>query len=147
MKVVFASMLIGACFLSACSDRLRQSHVPSVVQNTIAQQFANANDVEWEKEKQDYEAEFVRDSVEYKAIVNPAGSLVKYKQELNAAQLPAAIMQTIQAQYKDYVIDGVEKIAQGDQVYYQVELENKLKEMNLVFRADGAIDTNIKYWD
>lgn len=147
MKVVFASVLVGACFLSACSDRIRQSHVPSVVQNTVAQQFSNANGIEWEKEKQNYEAEFVKDSVEYKAIIDPSGSLVKYKQELTAAQLPAAILQTIQAQYKDFVIDEVEKIEQGSQVYYQVELENKLKEMHLMFRADGAIDTNLKYWD
>ena len=147
MKVVFASVLIGACFLSACSDRIRQSNVPSVVQNTVAQQFSNASGVDWEKERQNFEAEFVKDSVEYKAIIDPSGSLVKYKQEQTTAQLPAPVMQTIQTQYKDFVIDEVEKIEQGNQVYYQVELENKVKEMHLVFTADGAINTNLKYWD
>ena len=146
-KRVWLSLVFPACLLAACSERIRQSKVPSVVQNSLMQAFKTANSIEWEKEKQNYEAEFVQDNTQYKAIINPTGSLLKYKQEINAMQLPAAVMQTLQAQYKEYVAEEVEKVGEGNQVYYQVELENGLKEMHLVLTVDGAINTNIRYWD
>ena len=146
-NVLIASLAVPALLLASCSDRIRQSKVPSVVQNTLMQQFTAANSIDWEKEKQNYEAEFIKDSVEYKAIINPAGTLVKYKQDISSAELPAAVMQTLQTQYKDYVIDELEKIGEGDQVYYQVEMEKGAEEVHLVIAPDGAINTNVRYWD
>jgi hypothetical protein len=145
--LILTSIVIAACSLTACSERIRQGDVPSVVQNSLMQQFKTASNIDWEKDNKNFKAEFEQDSVEYDAIINPAGTLVKYKQELTVAQLPAAIAQTLQTQYKDHQIDEVEKVGEGNQVFYQVELENNRKEVKLVFTENGAVVTNAKYWD
>ena len=45
------------------------------------------------------------------------------------------------------MIDELEKIGEGDQVYYQVEMEKGAEEVHLVIAPDGAINTNVRYWD
>jgi hypothetical protein len=146
-KVVLASLVISAGLIMSCSDKIRQSNVPSVVQNSLMQTFQAAADIEWEKEAQNYEAEFVHDSVQTNAIINPAGVLLRYKQEISQTQLPSTVMQALQAQYKEYEVEEVEKVGEGNLVYYQVELEKGIKEMQLVLAPNGTINTNKQFWD
>lgn len=147
MKQLLSAISISSVLWGACSPELRESKVPSVVRNTVATRFAGAGAVEWEKEQQNYEAEFRIDTVDYTVLVNPDGTLLRFKHEIKPAQLPPAVQQTLQSQYAGYEVDGTEKIEQDGQTYYQVEVEKGLKEMRLVVTPEGAITNETPFWD
>jgi uncharacterized membrane protein YkoI len=145
-QTIIGSLLAGATLLS-CSPDLRESKVPSVVRNTLAARFAGAAGVEWEKTRQNYEAEFKVDTVSYAALINPGGALVRFKREVPLGTLPASVQQTLQSQYSGYAIEDAEIIEEGGQAHYQVEVEKGLKEMRLVLTPGGAITNNKPFWD
>lgn len=147
MKLLVSAMTLNAVLWGACSPDLRESKVPSVVRNSVATHFAGAGSVEWEKERQNYEAEFRVDTVSYTVLVNPGGTLLRFKHEITPAQLPPAVQQTLQSQYAGYEVDGTEKIEQDGQTFYQVEVEKGLKEMRLVLTPEGSITNNTPFWD
>lgn len=145
-QTIIGSLLVGATLLS-CSPDLRESKVPSVVRNTLVARFAGATAVEWEKARQNYEAEFKVDTVSYAALINPGGSLVRFKREVPLATLPSSVQQTLQSQYSGYEVEDAEIIEEGGQAHYQVEVEKGLKEMRLVLTPNGAITNNKPFWD
>ena len=141
---LFAALLTGGVLIS-CSPNIRESKVPSVVKNTLSARFSQMGPVEWEREKGNYEAEFRNDTI--KALISPAGALVRYKQKIAAGELPAPVQQTLESQYGGHQVEDVEKVIQSEETYYQLELEKGLKEMQVVLTADGAVTNAVPYWD
>lgn len=133
---------------TACSQEITASKVPSVVINTLQSKFAAATNVDWEKKKNIFEAEFNQDSVEHTVEIDPAGKVLRQKLDLSPAQLPAGIMQLINSQYKDFQPDDIEQVNISDMVIYQVELDapRGKKDVKLVLNADGTTN-NSAYWD
>lgn len=147
MKATIFSTLLAAVLFTACNRELRESNVPSVVKNTLAASFSYTGPVDWEKQQGNYEAEFGKDSLDYKALISPAGALLRYKQPITPNELPQPVQQTLQAQYRDYGVEDLERVVRGSEAYYQLELEKGLKELQLVVTADGAITNAVRYWD
>lgn len=73
------AVALGVVTLSACSQEIPQSEVPSVVLNTFNLEFENATDVEWDKKGSIYEVEFEIDNQDHEALVEETGTLAKYK--------------------------------------------------------------------
>ncbi|HEY1020793.1 MAG TPA: PepSY-like domain-containing protein [Flavisolibacter sp.] len=150
MKEKMLGVLIVAGLLTACSNQgISSSKVPSVVLNAVSEQFPVQEEVEWKKQGNLYEAEIdLNDSVDITVQVNEAGQVLLQKQDIGAAELPAAIQSAIQAQYAGYTIDEAEKVTKGGAVYYQMELEaSGKKDKKIVFSADGKEDSNTAFWD
>ncbi|EMR01034.1 PepSY-like domain-containing protein [Cesiribacter andamanensis] len=142
-------LLLSVLFLSAfsCQDELAQKDVPEPVVAGLAATFPEASQVEWEKEGDNYEAEFMLNSLEHEALLNASGSVLKYKHELAVPDLPEAVAAAIQQHYPDRQISDPEKLHQEDQMYYQVELENESEEIKLVFAENGQEQKEAVYWD
>lgn len=140
-------MLLAGSLLAGCSRELQESNVPSVVKNTLAASFSHTGPVDWEKVQGNYEAEFGKDTLDYKALISPAGALLRYKQPIAPNELPRPVQQTLQAQYRDYGVEDLEKVVRGEEAFYQLELEKGLKELQLVMTPDGAITNAVRYWD
>lgn len=133
---------------TACSQDIAASKVPSVVTNALQSKFTTATNVDWEKKKNMYEAEFKQDSLEVTVEIDAAGKIVRQKQDLTVQQLPANISQAISSQYKDFTIDDVEKVETNGTVFYQVELDapRGKKDIQLVFDANGVASKSA-FWD
>lgn len=139
-----------ALLIVACSgQKISKAKVPSLVLNTMKAKYPLANDVEWEKHPNFYEAEFdMNDSTEISTRIDETGKLIMQKQDIAHNDLIPAIVTVIKDKYKDYTIDDVEKIENNGAIYYQVELKGKgKKELNLVFSTDGREEKTISYWD
>ena len=93
MKEKMLGVLIVAGLLTACSNQeISSSKVPSVVLNAVSEQFPVQEEVEWKKQGNLYEAEIdLNDSVDITVQVNEAGQVLLQKQDIGAAELPAAI--------------------------------------------------------
>ncbi len=124
-----------------------QSEVPSVVLNAISTAHPTATDVEWEKQKDLYEAEFDLDTKEYTMQVNSTGQIVQTKYDVAETELPQTIKSNISAKYNNLRIDDVELVEKDGRKYYQVEMEGRLKSKKLVLDEAGKEQTGMSYWD
>ena len=145
--IIFVSL---AFLIASCNGQNISKHkVPSLILNTLKAKYPLANDVDWKKHGNLYEAELdIKDSVEISVLIDDAGKLIMQKQDVPVRALTPGIATTIKNQYKDYTVDDVEKIEKNGTIYYQVELEAKnKKEVNLVFLPDGREEKEISFWD
>jgi hypothetical protein len=144
-KLFFTGSMV--LFLTSCSTQLKTDQVPSVVDNTVKAKFSGAGDIEWKKTGPAYEADFKIGTLEHTAEIDSTGKLLRYKIDILPADLPPAILQSLEKSYKGMKVDDVEKLDIVGVVYYQVELENKPKDIELVFLPDGTLSGNTIYWD
>lgn len=153
MKLMTMSLFAASFFsLSALpfidqDQDIPQSEVPSVVLNALGSAYPNAANVEWEKAKDTYEAEFKIDTKEYTVQLSAAGNVIQVKQDLENTELPEAVRNAIAANYKNYILDDADLLEKDGRQYYQVELDGRLKDKKLVLDAAGKEQNNVSYWD
>lgn len=145
MAFILLTSVVGACN----RPEIQREKVPSVVLNALKASYPIANDVDWKKLGNLYEAELdLNDSIEISTRIDESGKIIMQKKDIPAAELQADVMTTIQNQYKNYVIDDIEKVEKNGMVYYQIELNSRGKrDLNLVFNPDGKQAPGIAYWD
>ncbi|WP_022824540.1 hypothetical protein [Hymenobacter norwichensis] len=153
MKLSRHLLLLPGLLLLACnkddSDDVKPNDVPEVVKTSFATRFTTVTNLEWEKKGDDYEADFDVNTVDYKALLNPSGTVLKYKYDILATELPAAVQATINQKYAGMRIDEAEKLFQGTETnpLYQVDLDSNGQDKDVVFSADGQEVTTPAYWD
>lgn len=144
------SSLIFALSLAGCSlmdNDIPASKVPSVVKNAFDQAYVNALDVEWEKEKGNYEVSFDLGNVDHKALYSPEGKLMMTKKDILLSELPVAITDKIAVDYPDHKVDDVEKVETNETILYQVELDGPIRDKKLVYTTEGQESKDFQYWD
>lgn len=132
---------------SLMAQDLPASRVPSAVTDAFAQEFTNPTDVDWEKEKKNFEVEFELEGVDHKALFSPEGKLLMTKRDLRERDLPTAISHKIAADYSRYTIDDVDQVTAEGKTYYQVELDGTFRDRKVVYTEDGQEEKNFKYWN
>ncbi len=152
MKIMSLSFIAASAlslsFLGLNADQdVPQSEVPSVVVNAVSTAHPSATNIDWEKEKEVYEAEFDIDTKEYTVQVSNTGQVIQTKYDVVATELPQTITSVISGTYNNYKIDDVEMVEKDGRKYYQVELEATLKSKQLVFDEAGKELTSMSYWD
>src|SRR5690606_621921 len=94
---------------------------------------------EWELKNGVYEAEFEIGRLDHEVWINKNGTIIKHKEELSSKLLPAAVRERIRSNFKGYRASDAEKLTQGNNVFYKVELKSLTKEQNVIFSEDGTI--------
>ena len=139
-------LTISTFIISSCSNDYPVSKIPSVVQNAVKAKFPGAINIDWEKNTNEYQAEFNLKGIEHTVYVDTSGNLLSFKHDIKVSELPAPIISAISTVYTGYKIDDTEKIEKDNVVYYQAELESKKnKDLQLIFSADGKLATQINY--
>ncbi|MBB6612680.1 PepSY-like domain-containing protein [Pontibacter sp. Tf4] len=143
-----AASAFSLSFLGLDTDKdLKQSEVPSVVLNAVTTAHPGVANIEWEKTKDLYEAEFDKDTKEYTVQLNASGTIVQTKIDATEAELPATVKSAISSAYANQKIDDVDVVEKNGRTYYQVELDGKLKDTKLVFDETGKEASGVSYWD
>lgn len=139
-------LLLGAiiCFFAvnfSYAQKIPQNQVPSVVLNNFQQNFQNAKDIEWKKKPGYYEVEFEigRPDKDHEIWYDSTGKVLRHKQEISKKELPAKVMNTLNANYKGYRIKDVKKIDKAGKVTYKLEAKSATDEWDLVLDANGTI--------
>ncbi|GAB2531168.1 PepSY-like domain-containing protein [Rufibacter soli] len=146
MKTMYVTLLVAASTLWGCSQKVTASNLPSLVKSSLQTKFPAATAIEWEKEGQAYEAEFLLGQVEYTALLDSTGQILATKQDLTAADLPETVSQALKRDFQAYLVEDVEKVERNGQVFYQVELEKQTEELKKVYDANGTA-SEVPYWD
>ncbi|ARS37228.1 PepSY-like domain-containing protein [Pontibacter actiniarum] len=149
MKPTAIALLFLGSFLFACDndDDVKPDDVPVAVKDTLVNTFPNAQNIEWDKKGEDYEADFDQDTVEYDALLNASGALLMHKYDIAEAALPEEVKASITQNYAGYRVDDAEVVDRAGALYYQVDLEKDNSEEKLVLSADGQAQTEIPYWE
>lgn len=138
-KLFLVIMALGMCHLGF-SQKIQADRVPSVILNQFNTQFPKATDIKWKKVIEYYKVEFEtgRD-IDHDVWYNSEGKMVKHKEEISARELPTVIKEYIKQNYAEYKIDDVDKITEGKNVTYKVEIEKRDREINLYFNENGTL--------
>jgi hypothetical protein len=141
-------MLVAALFVSGTvsGQDIPAAEVPAAVVKTFNTRFPATTGLEWERKGELYEAEFHVNRVDHKALLDANGKLLKFKKDIRSTDLPPAVRNTIQTQYKNFKIDDTDKVESAGVIYYQVELDGEPHDQKVVFREDGKVDSQQLYW-
>ena len=146
--IVMTALALG---FTSCSDDddddLNSSQVPTEISAALNSEFPNATDIEYETFGDQYIVDFEIDTVDYEALYNSDGTLVKYKYDIFTSEVPESIMVTIAADYNNRTIDDAEILVIDSVNYYQIELNNTPTDDYIVFNEDGTVNTSIVFWD
>jgi hypothetical protein len=147
MKKYLLVIIVLPFITMACAKKMSSDSIPSIVANSMKSSFPNATTVDWDKEGTNYEAEFDINKIENEAQFDSAGKLLMHKEEIEITSLPGVITTAIAGKYKDHVIQDPEKVTKDGQVFYQMELDGKGKDLKIVLREDGSEQASMAYWD
>lgn len=144
MKTLLSIVILVATFSSAAvSQDISEKEVPSLVLNALQSKYSSATKVDWELEGDVYKAEFDVGSREHDLWIDKNGNITKHKEDFPKKELPQAITQKLQSEFKDYKIDDADKIEEGGKILYEVDLDGSKDERKVLFTADGKVEQNI----
>lgn len=114
-------------------QKVNDKDVPASVKETLHKKYPEAA-AKWEKEKGNYEANFVSQKKEMSALITPEGKLIETETEIATTELPASVTAYVKKNMKDAKIKEASIItdASGKKTY-EAEVNGK----DLVFDEKG----------
>ena len=123
------------------AQEIPQREVPSVIVNQFHQQFPKASDVEWEMDGELYSVEFETNwGLDHEVWYSSEATMQRHKEDIDVTQLPKAIVSNIKEQFYGYKVDDLERITEGKEVVYKMELKSTHHQnFNVVMNAAGKV--------
>ena len=150
----YFAILLTVVFLFSCSAKEASDNkpvenmvntentdgIPQSAVDFIKSEFPKAEDLEWEKEGNGYEAEFKISGVEYSVEFDQEGNWLATEKEINADDVPESVMNVVEDKYPDHKVEEVEYIITAEKNnLYEFELESGDKELEVLIKDDGTI--------
>ncbi|SFU75662.1 Putative beta-lactamase-inhibitor-like, PepSY-like [Pustulibacterium marinum] len=123
------------------AQEIPQREVPSVIVNQFHQQFSKASDVEWEMDGKLYSVEFETNwGLDHEVWYAADATMQRHKEDIDVTQLPKAVVSSIEEQFDGYTIDDLERITEGKEVVYKMELKSTHhQDLKVVMNATGKV--------
>ncbi len=143
MKLTYMLSAALAISIISCAQDIPASKVPSIVLNAAQAKVQGATDIDWEKKKGYYEADYKVGKAEHSLHIDSTGTLLQHKWETDIAALPQAIQSTIKSKHPGYTVDDASVIDRKGQLIYELELEAKgKKDTKILLSGNGEIISN-----
>jgi hypothetical protein len=113
---------------------------PKAVSDAFMKKFPTATKVSWGVEgPKEWEAEFTLEGKKISANFNENGTWVETEREINPANLPKAVLESLKLKYNDWKIAEADKTESSKHgTIYEVDLKKGLKSKSLAFKEDGT---------
>ena len=135
MKTILFTAAFAMIFGIASAQKVKSSAVPTAVTAKFASLYPSAEDVKWEKEGANYEAEFELNEVETSANFDATGNFLESETEVAASALPAAVTEYMNKNAAGAKIKEVSKIVDASgKITWEVEANKK----DYLFDENGA---------
>lgn len=139
--ILMSIIALAIGVINIFAQDIPQSQVPSLVLNSFQQKYPKAYDVEWELKGDLYKVEFEKsllgDDVE--VWFDKSGKVVRSKEEISKSELPKAVLDKIDAEFKASIIKDVEKFNENGIISYKVEIKTIREEWDVLFDEKGNI--------
>jgi len=134
--------LIGAALLAGAETKVKLSDAPPAVQTTVKTETGNAKVVgltrEVENGKTVYELETIENGLVRDLIIGADGAVLIVEQQITLAALPAGAKSAIEKQAAGARINKVEKVTEGNKVFYEAAIKRFLRTSEIKVDADGV---------
>lgn len=130
------SLFITFCIVSiSAAQKIATENVPKAIQASFQIQFPKADNIQWEKEGLDFEADFKIEDKKMSALYDPLGNLKETELEISILELHSGILEYVSKNYSGQKIKEASKITKVDGTFtYEAELRG----MDLIFDSEGV---------
>ncbi|MBC8047176.1 MAG: PepSY-like domain-containing protein [Fimbriimonadaceae bacterium] len=139
-NLIILFIVASVVFLFSCGSS--EKDVPSNVKIEFAKLYPDVNDVDWEKEGENFEAKFEIADIENSVIFDATGNFLETETEINENELPAAVKAYLQNNYNGVTPEEAFIIRRVDAIFYEIEIEVNKKETELLFDESGNLQEN-----
>jgi len=113
---------------------LKEKEVPTPVKASFQKLYTSAKETKWEKEKDNYEAEFEIEDKEYSVLMDVSGNILETELEISIDALPAKVKNYVLKNCSGQKIKEASKITDvNGNVTYETEIKGK----DLLFDSNG----------
>jgi hypothetical protein len=119
--------------------KIKEVDLSSEVLAAFSDKCPNAKEVEWEADEKEYKAEFEMNGHEYSASFLVDGTWLETEQEITKNKLPLAVKESLKREFSGYRFDEVEKVERPNFNSYEVLMEKKEKEIEVLIDENGKI--------
>lgn len=138
-KLIFLLTIAAAASMNA--QKIKKENVPASVQQGFQKQFPTVQQIEWQKENDNYEAGFKINGTETSVVINPSGQILETEMEIGINALSAPIKSYLTKHYPNQKIKEAAKITDvKGTVTYEAEIKGK----DLIFDRNGKFIKEIK---
>lgn len=129
MKKLFAIAVVFTAFNCIAQD------VPAIVKAEFDKSFPHTNVKKWDKEDDNYEANFSKDGKAMSAVYDANGKWLETETDIAATALPAAIVTYIKEHYKGAAIKEAASLKTPNGERYEAEVKGVKRD--LLFDGNG----------
>ena len=134
-KTAFILTAILGFALTANAQDIKTKDVPGAVKEALAKKYPQATKVSWEKEKENYEANWGGKSGEDTSVqFTPAGAFVEEVDAIPVSQLPAEAASYVKSHYNGAKIKEAGKVTDASGKHF---FEAEIKGKDLIFDESG----------
>lgn len=119
----------------AIAQRVSEKDIPNIVKSTFLVSYPDQTNVKWEKEKENYEANFTAGKTERSVLLDSNGNLLETEEEISVKKLPANALAYIQKNYKNKKIKEAAMITDA---HGTVTFEAQVTSIDLIFDKQGT---------
>lgn len=133
-------LILALCFTGAeiRAQKMNSTDVPVAVKNSL-ETTLQIKVATWDKEDENYEANFRKDGKKMSVLFNNAGTVLETEVEIIKSELPDNVNETLIQDFSDYKIDEICKITTKGVVTYEVEIEKPGNSFELLFDVQGKL--------
>ena len=128
--IIIAAMASSFSF----SQKLQEQNVPALVKTAFQKKYPDAKKIKWEKERNNFEAEFEITENEYSVLLDASGNILETELEIKTDELPANVKDYLSKNYNEQKIKEAAKITDAKGI---VTYEAEIKGQDLLFDSDG----------
>ena len=135
--VVLLLVLVFAVSVSAQHDD--DNKAPENVITAFKTVHPDAQDVSWDKEGMNYEAEYQENGNDCSVIIDQKGIILETETEINVSELPSGVIKYISDNYVGYTLSDASKIVDiKGNVKYEAEIKNGKTSKDVMFDQSGS---------
>lgn len=135
MKLFLLTAAFAILFMNVNAQKMKASEVPSAVTTKFTSTYPKAEHPKWEKEGNNYEAEFEFNEVEMSALFDANGTIVETEVEIKVSELPKAVTDYMAKNVAGSKIREASKITDAaGKITYEAEANKK----NYIFDSEGT---------
>lgn len=117
------------------AQRVSEKDVPKIVKSTFLISYPDQTNVQWEKEKENYEASFTIGKTSHAMLLDSDGNIIETEEEISVKKLPAKALAYIQKSYKNKKIKEAAIIRDAHGI---VTFEAQVTSIDLIFDKQGT---------
>lgn len=143
LKLAATVAFLVCCNVLVMAQSKKKNNIPQVVKDSFTVKYPNTYVHEWEYKKKEnaYEAEFRVKTDKMEAYFSPTGAWQYTKRKIRVNMIPEAVkLHLSKSAYGSWKIDDAEEYQSPEHpLYYKVEVELNLKEVDLYYLPNGTV--------